>query len=233
MNEIVLSGPGKNCLSTAMMDFLIAKLREAEGGPVLLTGAGDAFCAGLDLKELASLDAAGMQAYLRKLETMVETLYRHPGPVVAAANGHAIAGGCVLLLCSDVKIGSNHPKVKIGLNELALGVRFPPVTLSIVKERVPVQHHNTVILGAGLFDPTESLRLGLVDEIADDPVAAGRKRLVAMASHPPATFAATKAALLRPRLDAAVVEQEFLKMLPAWSDGETHRRIVSVLKPHG
>src|SRR5687767_727224 len=125
MNEIVLSGPGKNCLSTVMMDFLIGKLREADGGPVLLTGAGDAFCAGLDLKELASLDAAGLQAYLRKLETMVEALYSHAGPVVAAANGHAIAGGSVLLLCCDLKIATKHPKVKFGLNELALGVRFP------------------------------------------------------------------------------------------------------------
>jgi enoyl-CoA hydratase len=231
MKEIVLNGPGKNCLSLSMMEFLITGLREANGGPVLLTGAGDAFSAGLDLKEVASLDAGGLERYLRKLETMVDALYRHEGPVVAAVNGHAIAGGCMLLLCCDFKIAARNPKLKIGLNELALGVRFPPVTLAVVKDRVPAQHHNKVILGAGLFDPIESLRLGLVDELADDPLRVAKDRLATLAGYSAGTFAATKAALLAPRRDPAAVEREFLDMLPAWNNPETHARIVAVLKP--
>ena len=227
MNEIVLSGPGKNCLSTSMMEFLIAKLSEAKGEPVLLTGAGDAFCAGLDLKELASLDGPRLVAYLRRLEVMIDALYRHPAPTVAAVNGHAIAGGCMLLLCCDLKIATTHPKAKIGLNELALGVRFPPLTMSVVRDRVPKHHQNTVILGAGLFGTAEAQRLGLVDELADDPVAVARQRL---ASHPRATYAATKAELLAPVDDSAEVERQFQQMLPAWTTPESRERIVSALK---
>src|SRR4051812_20766858 len=101
MVEITMSGPGKNALGTTMMIFLQEKLREAGGAPVLLTGAGDAFSAGLNLKEVASLDAAGMETFLRRLEALIEALYVYPGPVVALVNGHAIAGGCVLTLCCD------------------------------------------------------------------------------------------------------------------------------------
>src|SRR5258706_356550 len=110
--EIVMNGPGKNCLGTEMMDWLLAKLREAVGAPILLTGSADAFCAGLNLKEVVSLDSVGMEAYLRKFEALAETLYTYPGPTVALINGHAIAGGCVLALCCDHQVIQDDPKIR-------------------------------------------------------------------------------------------------------------------------
>jgi enoyl-CoA hydratase len=231
MNEIVMEGPGKNCLSTAMMDFLLLRLREASGGPLLLTGAGDAFCAGLDLRELSGLDGAGLEAYLRKLESLVETLYSYPGPTVAAVNGHAIAGGCVLALCCDQQVATLNPKTKIGLNELALGVRFPPITLSMLQDRIPKRHISTVIMGAGLFSPQRALHLGLVDELADNPVGVARERLAVLASHPPDSYSATKAALRGAAIDGSQSEHLFQQMLPAWTEPETRRRIAEAIKP--
>src|SRR5689334_8594507 len=101
MFEITLNGPGKNALGTEMMRWILARLDEAAGRPVLLTGAGDALSAGLHLREVAGLDAAGMLAFLRLLEACMSALYLYPGPTVAAVNGHAIAGGCVLVECCD------------------------------------------------------------------------------------------------------------------------------------
>ena len=125
MTEIVLEGPGKNALSPELMDRVLATLRQSFGAPVLLTGSGDAFSAGLDLKALGKMDPSSLETYLRKLEALVETLYTYPGPTVAAVNGHAIAGGCVLALCCDFQVITDQPKVKYGLNELALGLQFP------------------------------------------------------------------------------------------------------------
>ena len=71
---------------------------------MLLTGDGDAFSAGLNLKEVASLDAPGMERFLATLEKMVTTLFEYPGPTIAWVNGHAIAGGCVLALCCDHRV---------------------------------------------------------------------------------------------------------------------------------
>lgn len=230
MVEITMSGPGKNALGTEMMDFLLTQLREASGRPVLLTGAGDAFCAGLNLKELSGLDGAGLEAYLRKLEAVVETLYTYPGPTVALINGHAIAGGCVLALCCDHQVAQDSPSARIGLNELALGVRFPPVTLSIVRERIPKRYLNQVLLGAGLHAPGEALRLGLVDEVATDAAAVARERLTRLASHPPDAYAGTKAELRGGTVDASQNERRFAEILPTWLSSETRARIHAALR---
>src|SRR5262245_26567894 len=126
MFEIAMAGPAKNALGTEMMQFLLDQIAEARGRPILLTGTGDAFSAGLNLKEVASLDARGMEVFLRRLEELMAALFAYPGPVVGLVNGHAIAGGCVLTLCCDHRVAARSARSKIGLNELALGLRFPP-----------------------------------------------------------------------------------------------------------
>ena len=192
MFEIHMDGPGKNALGTEMMTFLVDQLRDAAGAPVLLTGSADAFSAGLNLREVAELDARGMRTFMELLESTMAALYTYSGPTVACVNGHAIAGGCVLALACDRRVAATNPKIKIGLNEVALGVRFPPRTLAVVTARVPRQHHEEVILGAGLFSPGDALRLGLVDELADDPLPHAKARLAALAANPAAAYAATK-----------------------------------------
>ena len=192
MFEITMAGPAKNALGSEMLQFLLDRLTEADGRPVLLTGTGDAFSAGLDLKEVARLDRDQMLAFLRLLERSICALFLYPGPTVAAVNGHAIAGGCVMTLCCDRRVIARNPKIKMGLNEVALGVRFPPRTLAVVRSRIPRRHVEQVILGARLFDPESALRVGLVDEIADDVLSVARARLSALAAHPDDGYAITK-----------------------------------------
>src|SRR5690606_9804653 len=105
MRELTIQGPGKNALGRELMGSLLAQLREADGEPLLLTGAGDAFSAGLNLKELLELDEAGMDGFRRLLGELSAALFDYPGPTVALVNGHAIAGGCVLALCCDWRVG--------------------------------------------------------------------------------------------------------------------------------
>lgn len=232
MFEITLSGPGKNSLGTSMMDFLLEQLRQADGRPVLLTGAGDAFSAGLNLIEVASLDIPGMEAFLRKLELMCATLYTYPGPTVALVNGHAIAGGCILALACDYRVAAPNPKMKIGLNEVALGLRFPPFIMKMVRQRIPNQHLEEVILGAGLHGPESALRLGMIDEIAEDAAGVARARLAALAAHPARGYAGAKADLRG--TDAGISAEEerrFLAdVLPAWTSDELKARLRAALK---
>jgi enoyl-CoA hydratase/carnithine racemase len=122
MREITIVGPGKNALSSALMQHLTEQLRAANGEAIVLTGSGDAYSAGLDLKEVASLDGLGMSLFLARLEALMEALYLYPGPSVAYVNGHAIAGGCLLALFCDYRVAAPNPKTKIGLNEVALGL---------------------------------------------------------------------------------------------------------------
>lgn len=228
--EIAIEGPGKNALGTPVMEVLLAKLGAAGGKPVLLRGAGDAFSAGLNLKEVASLDAPGLERFLRLLERLVSALYAYPGPTVACVNGHAIAGGCVLALACDHRVAKADPAVRIGLNEVALGLRFPPAVLRLARERLAGSHASEVLLGAGLHAPDEARRLGLVDEVAADPDAVARKRLEALAAHPAADYAACKVALRgAPLIEQPGYDAALKAALPAWGSDEVKARMLAAL----
>jgi enoyl-CoA hydratase/carnithine racemase len=196
----------------------------------LLTGAGDSFSAGLDLKEVAGLDARGMEAFLRLLERMVSTLFTYPGPVVGLINGHAIAGGCILTLCCDHRVAPRSAKARIGLNELALGLRFPPRIMAVVRNRVPSQHVERVVLGAELFDPPAALALGLLDEIADDARAAAERELALRASYDPGAHAAGKAAL-RADVFAGADDDSFFthEGFTSWTSPALRQRVAALL----
>lgn len=233
MVEITLSGPAKNALSSAMMSFLLSELEKANGAPVLITGAGDAFSAGLNLKEIAAKDADTMGEFLTLLEACMTALYLYPGPTVALINGHAIAGGAVLALCCDVRIATSRPEAKIGLNEVALGLRFPPRILAIAKRRLPPTHIEEVLLGAGLFDPAQAVRVGLIDAVSDEPERLARTRLAALAAHPAEAYAQTKRDLrgdaqsLCPDDEHARVLSE---MVSLWTGPAIKEKIASLLK---
>jgi enoyl-CoA hydratase len=167
------------------------------------------------------------------LDSCMTALYLYPGPTVALVNGHAIAGGAVLTLCCDVRVATSKPTAKIGLNEVALGLRFPPRILSIVRRRLPPQHADEVLLGAGLFDPATAQRLGLVDHVADDAGDVARARLAALAAHPAEAYAMTKRDL---RGDAQGLCPDELhgramrELMPFWTSSVVRDKVVAALK---
>lgn len=230
--ELVMSGPGKNALGIELMEWILAQLDAARSAPILLTGAGDAFSAGLNLKQVASLDRAGMEHFLDTLERLIERLYLHPAPVVACVNGHAIAGGCVLTLCADHRVIVDRPEVRIGLNEVALGLQFPPRLFNVVRRRVAPRALERVVLEAALYPPRTALELGLVDEVAADVGAVARARLAALAAHPAATYAATKRALRGARLPISPEDEQHFRneLVPAWCAPEVKQRVLSILQ---
>ena len=229
MVEVVLEGPAKNALGSALMAEALDAVRAADGAPLLIRGAGDAFSAGLNLKELVQLDTDGMRDFLDQLGALLDAIWRYPGPTVAAVNGHAIAGGCLVALVCDHRVGTRDPRARLGLNEVAIGVRFPPYILRLVQARIGALHLPTVTLGAGLHAPEAALRLGLLDELADDCVAVATQRLEALAAHPSEVYAATKAAL-RPRFEPTPEEERVFEeeVLPVWTGPELKERVAAM-----
>ncbi len=98
----------------------------AGAGAVVLTGDGRAFSAGVDLRRLLHEGAGYTAEFLPALSAAVRAVFEHPRPVVAAVNGHAIAGGCVLVAACDRRLMSAGT---IGVSELAVGVPFPTAAL--------------------------------------------------------------------------------------------------------
>lgn len=223
MREIVLSSPKKNATSTATLEALARDLGSAEGEPILLTGAGDAFSAGLDLDEVAGLDVPKARRLLEALEAAVEALFTYPAPTVALVNGHAIAGGCVLVLCCDHRVATANPRVRIGLNEVAAGLVFPPRTLAMIRARLTPAQAERAVLGARLLDPAAARDAGLVDEVAEDPRATALARMETLVRHPLEAYARAKRALRGRALALSEAELRAYEeeVLPRWASEET------------
>jgi enoyl-CoA hydratase len=231
MVEIRIDGPGKNALGTALISEVLAQIEAANGAPILFTGTNDAFSAGLNLREVGSLEAAGMADFLERLEGFFRTIWLYPGPTAAAVNGHAIAGGCILAMCCDHTVATSNPRARIGLNEVAIGLRFPPGLLRFVRASIAPQHLDAVVLGAGLHSPAEALRLGLVQAISDDPIADATAALKHLAKHSPTAYAASKQDLragimvASPEAQAAFTRD----VIPFWTSPELKAMIRSIL----
>lgn len=230
MVDIVMSAPGKNALGFELMGWLLEQVRAAGDEPILLTGTGDAFSAGLNLREVSTLDAESMHRFLDTLEELCVALYLHPAPTVAAINGHAIAGGAVIAACCDERVCTLSPKAKIGLNEVALGLRFPPAILRIVRARLAPRFTEEVLLSAALYAPDGAARVGLVDVLATDPVEEGRRRLATRAALPRQAYAITKRDLRGDVRSTADEKSHFAQdVLPLWTSEELRARIRAIL----
>ena len=224
-----------NALDTTMLDAIIRTIDTvvADGARALvITGDGASFSGGLALPQLIDLDRAGIRALMASLRVAMLRVLEAPIPVVAAINGNAIAGGCVLALMCDERIMIAHgPKAtpKIGLKEAQLGLGLPSVVLEVARARVPVTSHTSVMLEGRLFEPVDALAAGLVDEVVDPKQFETRalERAAALAASERIAYAQIKRALLRPTLEAIARhdEAEAEAWLDTWFSPGTQYRL--------
>ncbi|HEY4630418.1 MAG TPA: enoyl-CoA hydratase/isomerase family protein, partial [Blastococcus sp.] len=130
---------------------------------VVITGSGSSFSAGVDLRQILNGDRSYTEELLVALSRTFRAVFDHPRPTVAAVNGHAIAGGCVLALACDLRLMSGG---RIGLTELAVGVPFPTTALEIVRHALG-SRAGQVLLGTQTEDGERALALGMVDELTE------------------------------------------------------------------
>jgi methylglutaconyl-CoA hydratase len=169
VKTITLNRPEKrNALSPALIAELTLALDEAEAcscGVVILTGAGSAFCSGLDIEQLETIHAHTPEEHRRDSENMarvLRALYDFPKPVIAAVNGPAIAGGMSLATIPDFTLAT--PESKFGLNEVRVGF-VPAIGASFLLRQVGEKHTRELLLTGRLLKAQEALQLGLVTQV--------------------------------------------------------------------
>jgi methylglutaconyl-CoA hydratase len=169
VKTITLNRPDKrNALTPEMMTELTDALEEAADchcGVLILTGAAPAFCAGLDLESLQSLDAVTPAEHRRDAENLaglLRTLYDFPKPVIAAVNGPAIAGGMSLATIPDFTLAT--PEARFGFNEVRVGF-VPAIAASFLIRQVGEKRTRDLLLTGRKIKAEEARAMGLVTEI--------------------------------------------------------------------
>jgi enoyl-CoA hydratase/carnithine racemase len=206
--------------------------QQSAAGALVITGQGRMFSGGVDLPRLVAGGAAYAHQFLPAMNHAFEALFAFSKPLVVAVNGHAIAGGCVVAMACDLRVVAADPEIRVGLNETAVGLRYPPKVFAMVRQRVAANALDRVVLAAELHTPEAAKALGLVDEIAFDVVAAARAHLARLAAHPREAYARNKEMIRAGVLDVSEMDARRFReeVVPLWSAPETKERLLSVLK---
>jgi enoyl-CoA hydratase len=197
---------------------------------VVLTGTGSIFSAGVDLPRMINVGGDYIQNFVEALDAALRAVFVFPKPVVAAVNGHAIAGGAILAFACDHRLMSGG---RIGVPELLVGVPFPAMALAIVQFAMPPQHLQPMIYFGRTIDAEAAKNIGIIDEIVDAAalLARAQETAQALAAIPRDAFRLTKRQLREPYLrDASRVAVASAEEIDAiWAAPETHDHIRAYL----
>jgi len=195
---ITFNRPDKrNAISYELIDELLRALGEVEQSAaqvLVLTGAGKAFCSGMDLDNLRTLKGRSTKENLRDSQTMgllFRSIYEFARPTIAAVNGPAIAGGCGIATLCDFTLASTD--AKFGYTEVRIGF-LPAIVSTFLIRQVGEKHARDLLLTGRIVSAEEAFRIGLVTEVvAPDSLKTRTRELAAqLTENSPASLAATK-----------------------------------------
>jgi enoyl-CoA hydratase len=185
-------------MDRALLEELVAAVATLAAHPpraVVLAGRPGFFSAGADLKAVPAYGPDDQRAMVEGINAMALGVYALPCPVVGAITGHAIAGGLVLALCTDLRIASW--SARYGLTEVRVGVPYPQAAIGVVQAELTAQAARVLAFGNRLVDAHECERLGVFDEIVEPDLVLPRALEIAadLASMPADVYARTKEGL--------------------------------------
>jgi methylglutaconyl-CoA hydratase len=231
---LTLNRPDKrNAISYDLIEDLLGALREVAASPaqvLILTGAGKAFCSGMDLDNLKTLLGRTREQSLTDTQTMASvfrSLYDFPKPTIAAVNGPAIAGGTGLATLCDFTLAVH--EAKFGYTEVRIGF-VPAIVATFLLRQVGEKMARDLLLTGRLFDAEEAHRLGLVNEVVADVDLMPRARALAatLMENSPGSLRFTKRLLsdharaeLDPQIETAIRENSAVRATPDFREGIT------------
>ena len=195
--RVVRLAHGKvSAMDIELCEAIIAELdaaRDAGVRALVITGTGSSFSAGVDLFRVINDGPAYGTRFLPVLDAMLRRTLTFPKPIVAAINGHAIAGGCILAAACDHRVMAEGTG-RIGVPELAVGVPFPALPLEIMAARVPASALRDLVYTGRNVQVDEAIAKGLADEKCPPDQLIDRACAVAqqLAAIPADAFALTK-----------------------------------------
>ena len=232
VRTITLQRPERrNALTSEMIAELTGAFEEFEKAEpliLILTGAGESFCSGLDLEELqkmATQDEAAQRASSDQIAAMFTALHKCSKPTIAAVNGAAVAGGMGLATICDFTLAI--PNAKFGYPEVKIGF-IPAIVSAFLRQQVGDKQARDLLLTGRLMSAGEAMKMGLVSHIMEPAfLIAGAEELAAvLMKNSPASLAATKALLrgqqsgqLMQDLESAADANAAMRRTPDFAEG--------------
>ncbi len=198
----------------------------------VIVGAGAVFSAGVDLFRVMEGGPAYVERFIPALDHCFRALFCSPRPIVAAVNGHAIAGGCVLACACDHRVMARG-EGKIGIPELVVGVPFPGLAIEIMRAALPAPQFEEAVFTGAIHSPEQALRRGFVHELAEPAELLDRAIEIArqLGTIPRAAFSLTKTAVRAPFLtNAARLAESDRQTVEVWKQPETAETIRAYLE---
>ena len=202
----------------------LEEIKNSSSKALVLTGERNIFSAGLDLTRVLEEGGEYLQSLAPVLSGVFETLFLYPKPVVAAVNGHAIAGGCLLVCTADHRIMARGTG-RIGTPELLLGVPLPTIALEIMRFVTNSQHLQTMLYSGATYLPEDAAGRGLVDELVEptDLLDKAVEKAEKLTTISPKVFEHTKRHIRQPVLERVRDRQSSFEqsVLDMWGAPET------------
>jgi enoyl-CoA hydratase len=210
--------PPANAMDLDLLDEIVAAAKRFAGQPpraLVLAGRPGFFSAGVDLKLAPTYGSEDRRRMVAAINAMALGVYELPCPVVGAITGHAVGGGLVLALCTDLRVASSAGRY--GLTEVQVGVGYPQAAIGVVRAELAPHAARRLALGSELLSASVCLHLGVFEESSepDDVLPRAVELATRLAAFPPEVYTRTKRELraaTAARLRAAAAEDPLLKI---------------------
>ena len=195
-----------NALDEPMVDKLTETFQNLEKddtvNSVILTGSGNFFCFGFDVPEFLRYSKGDFISYLEKFTNLYTKIFQFPKPVIAALNGHTIAGGCMLATACDYRL-MVLGKAKISLNEITFGSSVIAGSVEMLRFCVGSRNAQSILYTGAMYSAEEAFELRLVDQVSSEAALAEDARMVALqfAQKDSSAFRSIKLLLRKPVAD--------------------------------
>jgi enoyl-CoA hydratase/carnithine racemase len=224
-----------NALNEDLVDQLHGALADLEDDPgtraVILTGNGKFFSFGFDIPEFLPHSREDFRRYVLKFTDLYTYAFAYPKPLVAALNGHTIAGGCMLAITCDHRLMVSG-KAKIALNEMGFGSTVFAGSVEMLRFCVGDANSARILYSGALYSAEEAKALGLVDTVVSGGELESAARTVAteLAGKPGPAFTSIKSMLRRPVAEAmhSREQESIAEFLDIWYSEGTRENLKDI-----
>ncbi len=198
---------------------------------IILTAFGKFFSFGFDIPEFLSYSKKAFIRYLTKFTNLYTSMFLFPKPVIAALNGHTIAGGCMLALACDSRIMTSG-KAKISLNEISFGSSVFAGSVDMLKFCVGHKNAESILYSGAMYTAEEAIQLGLIDQVTSPENLMDEARKVArdLAAKEKLAFRAIKGILRKPVAEEMVKREKdsIREFVDIWYSEETWKNLEEI-----